>query len=39
MTSRSISQIMSRSVEYDESDGIIELMNERAELLFIILQI
>ena len=37
--SRSISQIISRSVEYDESDDIIELMNERVESVFIILQI
>jgi hypothetical protein len=28
MTSRSISLIMSRRVEYEESDDIIELMNE-----------
>ena len=30
---------MSRSVEYDESDNIIELMNESVDSVFIILQI
>ena len=39
MTSRSISLIMSRRVEYEESDDIIELMNESVDSLFIILQI
>lgn len=39
MTSRSISQIMSSNVEYDESDDTIELMNERVESVYIILQI
>ena len=39
MTSRSISQIMSSNVEYDESDDTIEPMNERVESVYIILQI
>ncbi len=39
MISRSISLIMSRRVEYDESDDIIELMNESVDSVFIILQI
>lgn len=39
MTSRSISLIMSRRVGYDESDDIIELMNESVDSVFIILQI
>ena len=39
MTSRSISLIMSSNVEYDESDDTIELMNERVESVYIILQI
>ncbi len=30
---------MSRRVEYDESDDIIELMNESVDSVFIILQI
>ena len=30
---------MSRRVEYDESDDTIELMNERVDSVFIILQI
>ena len=39
MISRSMALIISSKVEYDESDDNIELMNERVDSVFIILQI